>query len=130
LAGSGGREEERRRLGVVMIAAAHDRAEQRKEGRKEGEGGLTDGAPVSATTEKEKRKGGHGPLREEPRWTGGPLGRKVRGEILFFFSFSFSNSFQIKSFKFKFKQNFSNFFTEFYKLFKLHTSNQNPCKDK
>jgi hypothetical protein len=72
-----------------MIAAAHDRAEQRKEGRKEGEGGLTDGAPVSATAEKEKRKGGCGPLREEPRLAGGPLGRMVRGEILFFFSFFF-----------------------------------------
>jgi hypothetical protein len=74
--------------------------------------------------EKEKGQRGRGPLREKPRWASGPLGRKVRGEILFFFSFYFSNSFQIKSFQFKLKQNFSNFFTEFYKLFKLHTSNQ------
>jgi hypothetical protein len=62
----------------------------------------------------------------------GPVGRLGRneGEVLFLFSFSFSNSFQIEPFQLKFNQNFSNFFTKFYKPFKPHTSNQKPCKSK
>jgi hypothetical protein len=57
----------------------------------------------------------------------GPVGCRAEKVRMFFY---FSNSFQINSFQLKFKQNLSNFFIEFYKLFKLHTSNQKPCKDK
>jgi hypothetical protein len=70
--------------------------------------------------------------RETQAATGkGEVGRWAEKVRRFPFSFfSFSNSFQIKSFQFKFKQKLSNFFTEFYKLFKLHTNNQKPCKAK
>jgi hypothetical protein len=90
-----------------------------EEGRRRG---LTGGTGVSVADRKQKRpadrraaagKGGVG------RWAAGPKGKEVPPFCLF------SNSFQIKSFQFKFKQNLSNFFTEFYKLFKPHTSNRN-----
>jgi hypothetical protein len=86
------------------------RAEQRKEGGRRKEKGLTGGTKVSVAERKKKKSAGR-PLRGREDWAGGPLGRKVRWFPFSFFPFPFSNSFQNKSFKFKFKQNFSNFFT-------------------
>jgi hypothetical protein len=111
-----------------MIVAAHDRARQTKERRKENGGAPTGRTLLSVAEGKRKRTTRTRASEGQAKmgwWAAGPKG-KVRS----FSFFSFSNSFQIKSFQFKFKQNFSNFFIEFYKLFKLHTSNQNPCKDK
>jgi hypothetical protein len=97
-----------------------------KGGRKEKEA-LTGGVTVSAAAGKKKRR---------KKWRAaagedvGPVGRcGLKGKEVRFslFSFSFSNSFQIKPFQLKFKQNFSNFFTKFYKPFRPHTGNQNPC---
>jgi hypothetical protein len=56
-------------------------------------------------------------------WASGPLWAEREVSFLFPF-FLFQTLFKTNSFQFNFKQNFSNFFTEFYKLFKLHTSNQ------
>jgi hypothetical protein len=59
----------------------------------------------------------------------GEVGRWAEKVRMFIF-FLFQTLFKSILYKFKFKQNLSNFFTEFYKLFKLHTSNQKPCKAK
>jgi hypothetical protein len=96
-------------------------------GQRKGEGCGMEGddtwGKVSAVQRKEKRRWGSGLPRERK------LGRPGHneGEVLFLFSFSFSNFFLIEPFQLKFNQNFSNFFTKFYKPFKPHTSNQKPC---
>jgi hypothetical protein len=86
---------------------------------------MTGGVSLSAAVRKNKRKAGRRAAAGEGSWAGGPTGQN-EGEVLFPF-FSFSNYFQIESFQLKFNQNFSNFFTKFYKPFRPHTSNQKPC---
>jgi hypothetical protein len=102
-----------------------------KGGRKEKEGPRC-GVTVSAVAgRKKRRKKWRATAGEDVGSVGrcGLKGKEVRFS-LFLFSFPFSNSFQIKPFQLKFKQNFSNFFTKFYKPFRPHTSNQKPCISK
>jgi hypothetical protein len=93
-------------------------------GRKE-KGAPTGGTDVLATAGKGKRRRGRGPLQKGINGPAGRLGRK-EGEVPFLFSF-FQTLLKLKPFQLKFIQNFSNFFTKFYKLFKPHTSNQKLC---
>jgi hypothetical protein len=79
--------------------------------------------------EKEKKRGRRGLLRGKGKWAGGPLGRKVRWGFFSFLSFSFQTLFN-QNFKIQIQTKPFKLFTEFYKLFKLHTSNQKPCKAK
>jgi hypothetical protein len=81
---------------------------------------------VSAEKRKEKGKAGEWTAARKGRWAAGPLGRKVRR----FLFFSFPNLFQFKLFLSNSNQNSSNLFTKFYKLFKLHSTNQKLCKAK
>jgi hypothetical protein len=131
LAGSGGKEEEGRQPGAAGIAEARERTEQRKgKGRKEEEGAPTGGVPMSAAAGiKEKRRGRRAAAGRR-RWAAGPLGTKGKKVSYTFFPFSFPNLFQFKLFLSNSNQNSSNFFTKFYKLFKLHSSNKKLCKAK
>jgi hypothetical protein len=73
---------------------------------------------------------GRGQLRGGGRRAAGLLGQKVSEVSFLFFSFSFSNSFQNILLNSHSNQTFSNFSQNFYNLFRSHTSNQKPCKDK
>jgi hypothetical protein len=59
----------------------------------------------------------------------GLLGRKV-SEVSFLLFFHFPNLFQFNSFQIKFKPKTFKLFTKFYRYFRIHTSNQKPCKAK
>jgi hypothetical protein len=98
-----------------------------EEERKGGEGRLTGGARMSASRGKRKE--------EETRWAGAGKARRAAWAVwaereagavffLLLFQTSFSNHFS-SQIQFKLFQTFSQ---EFYKLFRNHTSNQNPCK--
>jgi hypothetical protein len=83
--------------------------------------------------EKRKRKGERQAWAAAGRgkagcWATGPKGK--RGKFLSFFSFSFSNYFQINLLNSNSNQTFLNFSQNFYNLFRIHTSNQKPCKAK
>jgi hypothetical protein len=118
-----GKEEEAVGRGENCGGAQSGKAEEGKKGGRKGNGAPTGGAGVSAAVRK-KEKGeeevGRSGDGEMGRWAGWVR----KGVRPFFFSFST----QIKpTFKLKFIQNFSNFFTKFYKPFGPHTSNQKPC---
>jgi hypothetical protein len=74
---------------------------------------------------KEKRRGRRAAAGRR-RWAAGPLGPKGKKVSFVFFLFLF----QFKLFLSNSNQNSSNLFTKFYKLFKLHSSNQKLCKAK
>jgi hypothetical protein len=116
--------------GEICGGAGLGEAEEGEEERK-GDGGETDrwGRLVSETKEK-KGAGRVGCNGEE---VDGLLGRQAgreEGKFSPFFFFSFSNYFETKLLNSNSNKNFSNFSTNFYNLFKSHTSNQKPCKAK
>jgi hypothetical protein len=98
----------------------------RKEGRRRGTP-LTGGAGTSARQEEKKRDGGRGLPRGKRLagcWVTGPKGK--RGKLFSFFFFKlFSNLSNSNS-----NQTFLNFSQNFYKYFRIHPSNQKPCKVK
>jgi hypothetical protein len=110
----------RRRVGL-------SRGEE-EERKGEGRGGQA-GPACQRLKEKEKRDGGAWAAAGKRMAAVGPLGRKVRRVSFLFFFFFFklfkSNfSFQIQTKILQtFLQNFINFF-------RIHTSNQKPCKAK
>jgi hypothetical protein len=105
----------------VARSAPASKTRERK-GREEGEGGVDRwGRRVGDYGEKEKGERGGGPLREIERWAGW-----AKREVRSFFLLPFSNFFKSNLFNSN-SQNFSNFFTKFYKPFRPHTSNQKPC---
>jgi hypothetical protein len=88
-----------------MIAAARDRAGQRKrKGSKKEREAPTGGPRLSASRKKKEKK--KGKVGRSGGGQGGLMGRRaerVREVSFYFFFFSFLNLFQIKPFELKFK---------------------------
>jgi hypothetical protein len=102
------------------------RSRERKGERKEKRGTDRRGRRVSGEEKREREGTGVGRCGEGEVgcWAARPKGKEV------FFPFSFPNLFQFKLFLSNSNQNSSNLFTKFYKLYKLHSSNQKLCKAK